>query len=58
MIWAYYWVWPARLLNTQPPNTWECSNSTLLIYFLSSLLHLDGDWMYVGGTAGVGRRAR
>ena len=46
--------------NTQPPTTWECSNSTLLIYFLSSLvlLHLDGGWMYVGGTAAGGRRVR
>ena len=43
---------------TQPPTTWECSNSILLIYFLSSLLHSDGDWTYVGGTAGGGRRVR
>ena len=38
MIHLYHWVCSSSLprpANTLPPPTWKCSNSTLLIYFLS-----------------------
>ena len=47
-----------RLVTPTLDLTWllkKCSHSTSPIFFLS--FYLDGDWMYVGGTAG-GRRER